>query len=47
MMLHLSEEKHKLYQQIKNTNDPKKIAEIRAKLKEIWDQKKDKKFPFE
>ena len=47
MMLHLSKEKHELYQQLKNTNDPKKIAELRAKLREIWDKEDDKKYPFE
>ena len=47
MMLLMSKEEHKLYDELDKTDDPKKIAELRAKLREIWDKEDDKKYPFE
>lgn len=47
MMIHMSKEEHELYDELDKTDDPKKIAELRAKLHEIWAKEDDKKYPFE
>lgn len=47
MMLQPSKEEIELFQQLENTKDPQKKAEIEAKLREIWDKENEKKYPFE
>ena len=46
-MLHMSKEEHELYDKLDKTDNPKKIAELRAKLHEIWAKEDYKKYPFE
>lgn len=49
MMLHMSKEECDLFDQMDKTDDIKEIAEIKAKLKEIW-EKEDEKYkdlPFD
>lgn len=42
MMIHMSKEEHELYDELDKTDDPKKIAELRAKLHDIWAKEDDK-----
>ena len=49
MMIKFTKEETRLYNRLEVTTDPKEIAEIRKKLKEIADKREDelKNCPFE